>query len=63
MVLLVISDGNQIHSGDGKFGRIRRADLGTAVPAGLRPGGLLLNELVAFESVGIIGPTIKTPCI
>ena len=63
MVFLVISDGDQIHSGDGKFWWIRRADLGTAIPAGLRPGGLLLDELVTFESVGIIGPTIKTLCI
>ena len=63
MVFLVISDGDQIQSGDGKSGRIGRADLGTAIPAGLRPGGLLLDELVTFESVGIIGPTIKTFCV
>ena len=60
MVLRIIFDGDQINSGDGKFGWIGRADFSQAILAGLRPGSLFLDELVAFESVGIVGPTIKT---
>ncbi len=60
MVLLIIFDGDQVNSGDGKLRRIGRDDFGKAISAGLRPGSLLLDKLVAFESVGIVGPTIKT---
>ena len=63
MVLLIIFDGDQVNSGDGKLWWIGRDDFGQAILAGLRPGPLLLDELVAFESVGIIGPTINTLCV
>ena len=63
MVLLIISDGDQVNPGDGKGGWIGRGHFGQAIPVGLSPGGLLWDELVAFESVGVIGPTIKALCI
>ena len=50
-------------SGDGKgTGSIWRPrfDLGQAIPIGLSPGGLLLDELVAFKGLVIKGPTFKT---
>ena len=59
MVLLIISDGDQVYPGDRKGGRIGRGDFGQAIPVGLRPGGLLWDELVAFESFSVVGPTIK----
>ena len=38
-------------------------DLGEAVLVSLRPGRLLLDELVAFESNIIVGPTFETLCV
>ena len=63
VILLIISDGDQVNPGDGKGGWIRRGDFSHAIPVGLRPGGFLRDELVAFESVAVISPTIKALCI